>query len=101
MRIILFFDLPMTTSAQLKAYRTFRKGLIGLGFLMLQESVYTKIALNASIVHSIRKKIERIKPAEGSVLILSVTEKQFARMETLVGERRMSITDTDERLLII
>ena len=36
MRIIIFFDLPTTTSADLREYRNFRKEIIKLGFMMLQ-----------------------------------------------------------------
>ena len=42
LRIILFFDLPVETASQRKAYAFFRKKLITNGFIMLQKSVYTK-----------------------------------------------------------
>ena len=40
MRILVFFDLPVTTGEERRAYTKFRKFLIKDGFLMLQESVY-------------------------------------------------------------
>ena len=46
MRILVFFDLPVTTEDDRRVYRTFRKYLIKSGFLMLQESVYCKLAQN-------------------------------------------------------
>ncbi len=46
MRLIVFFDLPVETSAQRKHYRTFRKFLVKEGYLMLQESVYAKLVTN-------------------------------------------------------
>lgn len=33
------FDLPVTTPANLKEYREFRKFLLKSGFIMMQESV--------------------------------------------------------------
>lgn len=42
MRVLVFFDLPIVTSENKKAYRDFRKYLLKNGFLMLQESVYCK-----------------------------------------------------------
>ena len=55
MRIIVFFDLPTTSAIDLKNYRNFRKFLIKEGFMMMQESVYTKITKNmahsAAIAH--------------------------------------------------
>ena len=40
MRVMVFFDLPVITSANRKDYRDFHKYLIKTGFLMMQESVY-------------------------------------------------------------
>lgn len=101
MRIIVMFDLPSTTSAERKAYRSFREELIKSGFFMLQESVYTKIALNQSTVNSVISHIKLIKPQAGIVSILVITEKQFAKMETIVGEISSNIENSDERILIL
>lgn len=43
MRIIVMFDLPVVTSAERQEYTKFRKFLLKSGFIMMQESVYTKI----------------------------------------------------------
>ena len=60
MRIIVFFDLPVLTAENRRNYRQFRKFLVKAGFLMMQESVYCKLAVNGSaadaIVDSIKKK---------------------------------------------
>lgn len=64
MRIMVMFDLPTTSSEDLKIYREFRKFLIKSGFLMQQESIYCKIALNQTasnnIVKSVKKKIKSV-----------------------------------------
>lgn len=44
MRVMVFFDLPVITSANRKDYRDFHKYLIKTGFLMMQESVYCRLA---------------------------------------------------------
>ena len=62
MRILVFFDLPTETSKDRKIYSRFRKFLIKEGFIMMQESVYSKLALNNSITNAIRDKIEKNKP---------------------------------------
>ena len=61
------FDLPVETSEERKEYRKFRKNLINEGFIMMQESVYAKLALNNSIVNSIKDKINKNKPPKGIV----------------------------------
>ena len=61
MRILVFFDLPTETSKDRKIYSRFRKFLIKEGFIMMQESVYSKLTLNNSITNAIRDKIEKNK----------------------------------------
>lgn len=85
MRIIVFFDLPTLTYKDQKEYRLFRKLLINDGFVMMQESVYCKLALNNSIVKAQVKRIRDNKPSAGDVEILIITEKQFASIEYICG----------------
>ena len=68
---------------------------------MLQESVYVKLALNKTVVDSSVAAIRNHKPPKGDVQILTVTEKQFARMEYIVGQRQWDIIDTDERFIVL
>lgn len=101
MRILVFFDLPTETSKDRKIYARFRKFLIKEGFIMMQESVYCKLTLNNSITNSIREKINKNKPPKGIVQMLVITEKQFASMEYIVGEKTYENIDDTERLLIL
>lgn len=52
MRVIVMFDLPVRTSENLREYNRFRKFLIKSGFLMMQESVYCKLALNTTVAEA-------------------------------------------------
>lgn len=101
MRVIVFFDLPTETAKERKIYSRFRKSLINDGFIMLQESVYSKLALNASIVNSVREKIYRNRPNKGIVQMLTITEKQYSSIEYVVGEKSNNILDNTERLTIL
>lgn len=98
MRIIVFFDLPSVTYVDQKEYNKF---LIKNGYIMMQESVYTKLALNNSIVISERDKLKKNKPSKGLVQLLVITEKQFARIEYVVGDKKTDVEDTESRLIIL
>jgi len=85
MRMLVFFDLPVVTRAERRAYAQFRRFLLNDGFDMLQFSVYGRI-LNGRDAES--KHMERVianLPPDGSVRALTVTEKQYAGMKILVG----------------
>ena len=100
-RIIIFFDLPVLTAENRRNYSRFRKFLIKNGFMMMQESVYCRLSLNQNMANSIISNVRANKPPEGLVQILSVTEKQFSKMEFLTGSYTNDIVDSDERLIII
>lgn len=101
MRVMVFFDLPVGNSAQRRAYSRFRKALLKEGFLMLQESVYCKLALNPTMAKSIMNSVRAKRPPKGLIQMLLITEKQFSRMELVVGEYKTQIIDSEERLIFL
>lgn len=101
MRIMVMFDLPMTTSSERKEYTKFRKYLIKSGFMMLQESVYCKLAQNTKAAEAIVESIRKNKPQEGLIQTLTITEKQYSKMEYILGKASSNILDSDERLVIL
>ncbi len=101
MRLIVYFDLPVKTANDRRAYNKFRKHLIMQGFIMIQESVYSKIAVNSSAADVIKKDLREHRPSSGNIQILSVSERQYQDIEFLVGEARKEIVDTMDRFLIL
>lgn len=63
---------------------------------MLQESVYCKLALNGTAVNAIIDNVHRNKPQEGLVQLLTVTEKQYSKMDIIIGEMKSEVLDSDE-----
>ncbi len=101
MRVIVMFDLPTVTAEQRRNYAKFRRELIKNGFVMMQESVYTRMLLTPSSQRTLYQVIRKIKPDEGLVQILTITEKQFSRMEYVLGEYKSDVIENDERLIIL
>lgn len=85
MRLMLFFDLPMVSKADRRVYTRFRKYLINNGFSMVQFSVYAKIFPNRSSLMQYISSLKQNIPNKGSIRIMAVTEKQYEKMEILVG----------------
>ena len=96
MRVIVFFDLPTLTLEDKKEYRNFRKFLLKRGFAMMQESVYSKLALNTTVANGIVASVK-----DGLVQMLVITEKQYSKMEYVVGEKGSTIIDSDQRTIIL
>ena len=101
MRVLVFFDLPTETLEDRRNYSRFRKLLLKNGFLMLQESVYCRMLPNGTAEKTVLELIRKYRPPACLVQVLTVTEKQFAKMEYITGEAQHEVVDTDERLIVL
>ena len=101
MRIIVFFDLPVETNEDRRNYSKFRKVLIRNGFIMMQESVYSKLMTSPSVENSVNTLIQNNKPPRGLVQSLVVTEHQYNKMKYVVGQRTDDVIDSEERLIVL
>ena len=101
MRMIVFFDLPNIYSKDRKNYLKFRKFLLSEGFLMMQESVYSKIVLNSQQASLLLERIRRNSPKKGLIQVLTITERQYSQIEYIIGKNDSKIIDTEERLVVL
>lgn len=93
------FDLPVLTSRNRRDYSMFRKFLIKSGFMMMQESVYCKLTTNQSSAETVLKMVRANKPPEGLIQTLIITEKQFSKMDFILGQPNSDVVATDESVL--
>lgn len=102
MRLFVFFDLPIETAQQREEYSLFHKHLIKEGYLMMQKSVYVKLVTNDGAAGAAVMRLRKHRPPEGLVQVLKVTEKQFATMEYVTGNREAyDEVDTMEEFLVL
>lgn len=101
MRILIMFDLPVVTAHERKEYTRFRKYLLKSGFFMLQESIYCRLIPNATMADVLLENIRRNKPEKGLIQALKITEKQYERMEYILGGKHSDVLDTDERMVVL
>ena len=99
MRMILFFDLPSVSKKDISEYTKFVKTLKKNGFIKMQESVYTKLALNPSSVNSCMIELKKNLPIEGMISVLTLTETQFSSIEHLMGEIKTDVIITEEKVI--
>ena len=68
---------------------------------MMQESIYCRLAQNSSAADFLVDNVRKNKPPEGLVQALTITEKQFGKIEYIVGEKKTEVLDNYERLVIL
>jgi CRISPR-associated protein Cas2 len=83
--MMVFFDLPVVTKAERRAYVQFRRFLLNDGYDMIQFSVYGRILNGNDAEEKHMKRLVANLPSEGSIRVLTVTEKQYASMKLLIG----------------
>jgi len=88
MWVFVFFDLPTATKKERKNYTKFRKFLLKDGFIMMQFSVYSRICKGDDSVDTHKKRVKEHLPPKGHVRMLSITDLQYSKMETLIGEKK-------------
>ncbi len=100
-RTIVFFDLPNVYLKDRKNYIMFRKFLINEGFLMMQESVYSKIVLNSEQSKLLIERIRKKAPKKGIIQVLTITEKQYSKIEFISGCENTKIINSEDRLVVL
>lgn len=101
MRTMVFFDLPNIYAKDKRNYLKFRKYLLNEGFIMMQESVYSKIVLNSQQSVLLVERLRKNAPKKGLIQVLTITEKQYAQIEYIIGESNSKIIDSEDRLIVL
>jgi CRISPR-associated protein Cas2 len=99
--LFVFFDLPVGTKAQRRAATRFRNFLKDDGFLMLQWSVYARICRGEDGAGKHVGRVTANLPHSGHVRALQVTDRQYARMKLLLGQRGESEAAAPIQMLLL
>jgi CRISPR-associated protein Cas2 len=97
---IAMFDLPMDKPELRHEYTKFRRSLLKQGFTMLQFSVYAHFAASEESDETLRKKVHAALPPHGQVRLISITDRQFEKMEVYVGKKRRRAEDPPQQMTL-
>jgi CRISPR-associated protein Cas2 len=93
MWLFAMFDLPVDKPQLRHEYAKFRNKLRRQGFTMLQYSVYVHYAASEETEQTLRRNVEDALPSHGQIRVISVTDRQFEKMEVYVGKKRKPAED--------
>jgi CRISPR-associated protein Cas2 len=95
---MVFFDLPVKTKKERRAYTQFRKHLLKMGFVKLQFSVYARCDLGEERAAAIDGAVRSRLPPRGEVRLMQITDRQYGRMRVFVGKRPVETEKRAEQL---
>ncbi|MCL4220734.1 MAG: CRISPR-associated endonuclease Cas2 [Phycisphaerales bacterium] len=98
MWVVAMFDLPVDSKGARRQYARFRKALLMDGFAMMQFSVYIRHCASRENAEVHMTRVERAVPPDGEVRVLTVTDKQYARMRVFWGKSRVEVEPPPNQL---
>lgn len=99
--LIVLFDLPVTTAEERTDYRHFREFLLDDGYAMLQYSVYARHCASDENAAVHMRRAQACIPPDGEVRVLSMTDKQFGRMNIFHGRIRRKAELPPEQVMLL
>lgn len=99
--LMVFFDLPTKSKPQRKRAGQFRVFLKKDGYMMLQLSVYARVCRGQDAADKHVRRVRGSLPEEGSVRTLQVTDRQYARMELLLGDAKKSESAGTSQMVLL
>lgn len=87
MRILVMFDLPTNTAQQRGAAAKFRNFLLKDGYHMVQYSVYSRVCAGNDDIEKHASRLQAAVPDEGSVRMITLTEKQYVSQRIFLGKK--------------
>ena len=100
MWLFAMFDLPVDKPELRREYAQFRHKLLRQGFTMIQYSVYVHYVRSEESEEVFRKRIHAVLPSHGQVRLVSITDRQFEKMEVYVGKKRERVEDPPHQLML-
>ena len=101
MWLITMFDVPVMTPEDRRNYTRLRRGLLRAGFVQLQFSVYARWCDSEDGAKIVRKIVRGILAPGGEVRIVTVTERQFAKMEVYRGRKKKQAEAPPEQFILL
>ncbi len=94
------FDLPVDDKDARRQYTQFRKALLKHGFSMLQYSVYARYFASEESSGAYRKCVQAVVPPDGQVRLMTVTDRQFGKMDVFLGRKRVAAEKPPKQLVL-
>lgn len=100
---MIMFDLPTKRKKDKKRYHWFHDELAKEGYVMIQYSVYAKVFSSPeSASYGKKRMVEFVDKnvKHGNIRMLMFTDKQFANMKVIIGEKAEEEKNEPRQLLL-
>ena len=88
MWLVVMFDLPVSSKAEMKRATLFRNSLLELGFSRKQFSVYMRHGESFENAQAMAQKVRHCLVPNGFVSVMFITDRQYGMTENYFGEAK-------------
>ena len=88
MWLVVMFDLPVSSKAEMKRATLFRNSLLELGFSRKQFSVYMRHCESFENAQAMAQKVRHCLVPNGFVSVMFITDRQYGMTENYFGEAK-------------
>ncbi len=88
MWLVVMFDLPVSSKAEMKRATLFRNSLLELGFSRKQFSVYMRHCDNLESAQNMAQKVRHCLVPNGFVSLMFITDRQYGMTQNFFGEAK-------------
>ena len=103
MWLMIMFDMPTNTKKDRKKYRYLRNKLLKEGYMMMQFSIYIRVFHSYEAALNGKKKLKDFiasNTLKGKIRIIMFTDKQFSKMEVIVGTQEKDEKNAPQQLML-
>lgn len=101
----MFLGIIKSVAKKLDNIQTIRRYVHGLllkdGFYMVQYSVYARVCNGQDAVKKHCQRVRTKIPSQGSVRVLTITEKQYQNIDIILGDGKEEDKPTETEILTI
>ena len=91
--LLVVFDMPVMTKQERRLATRFRQDLLGMGYLMLQYSVYARCTVTLERKQRLINELKQIAPDSGSIQCLYITDAQWGQTAVIHAANKKSKYD--------
>ena len=88
MWLVVMFDLPVSSKAEMKRATLFRNSLLELGFSRKQFSVYMRHCESFENAQVMAQKVRHCLVPNGFVSVMFITDRQYGMTQNFFGEAK-------------
>ncbi len=99
--VMLFYDIPNSSKYENLIYNKFRKYIISIGFVMIQESIYVKNVNSKQNYYLLRRDLKIASPNNSNIRSMLITQGVYKKIDLISGTQTFNENIVSKKIRIL